>query len=93
MPHCPALGAVVAKAHILEAKALADRAREGPWIERLDDLGLDLEEGEEVVQVERLGGDARDAHEEVLHEAAQPQEGAGEEGEVADAELAVNGGL
>ena len=52
------------------------------------DLRLDLEEREQVVEVERLAGDGREARQQPFEKIAQPAERAGEERQVADGELA-----
>jgi hypothetical protein len=54
MSYGPAFGARVAEPHVLEDEPLAERLRDGARIGRRDDLRLDLEEGEQVVEVERL---------------------------------------
>ena len=59
--HRPALGAGIAEADVLEGEAFADRRRERPRIRRRHDLRLDLEEREQVVEIERLSGDLREA--------------------------------
>ena len=56
---------------------------------RRDDLRLDLEEGEEVVEVERLPRHLREAGEQAFEQVAQSAEGPGQEGEVADGEVAA----
>ena len=87
--HRPALGAGIAEADVLEHEALADRLRERQRVRRRHDLRLDLEEREQVVEVERLAGDLREADQQAFEQVAQPAERAGEEGQVADRELAV----
>ncbi len=89
MAHRPALGAGIAEADVLEGEAVADRRREGTRILRRDDLRLDLEEGEQVVEVERLPRHLREADQQPLQQGAQAEERAGQEGEVADAEAAA----
>ena len=89
MAHRPALRARVAEAHVLEREPFADGDGHRPRIRRGDDLGLDLEEREEVVEVEGLARHLREADEEPLEQVAQPAERAGQEGEVADREVAA----
>ena len=61
----------------------------GLWRQR--DRRLDVEEGKEIVEIERLAGDLGDADQELFEQAVQPEERAGEEGKVAERELAVDG--
>ena len=61
----------------------------GTGIARRADLRLDLEEREQVVEVERLSCDLREADQQSFEQVAQAPERAGEERQVADAEFAV----
>src|SRR6185312_7545349 len=87
--HREALGARVTEAGVLEREALADRPGERQRAGLAADLGLDLEEREEVVEVERLPGDAGKADQESFEQRAQPPERPREERQVADRERAV----
>src|SRR5205823_11745793 len=69
--HRPMLGPRIAEADVLEREPLANRIRKRARIRRRGDLGLDLEEREEVVQIERLARDRREAAEEILEEVSQ----------------------
>ncbi len=64
-------------------------AGNGTRVRRRDDLGLDLEEREQVVEVERLPRDLREADQQAFEQVAQAPEGAGEERQVADGEVAA----
>ncbi len=87
--HRPALGAGIAEADVLEREAALDRHRERPRIRRRHDLGLDLEERKQIVEVERLARDLREADQQVLQQIAQAPERAGEKRQIADREIAV----
>ena len=90
--HRPVLGIRVAEADILERRCPTRIGRgNGSAFGRRRDRGPDLEEREQVVEIERLAGDLREAEEQAFEQAPQPQEGAGQEGQVADAELAAHG--
>ena len=69
--HGPALGAGIAEADILEDDALPERHRERLRAWRLDDGRLDVEEGEQVVEIERLAGDLGEADQDLLEEAVE----------------------
>ena len=64
--HRPALGVGIAEADILEDDALADRLRERLRVGRQRDGRLDVEEGEQVVEIERLAGDLGEADQDLL---------------------------
>jgi hypothetical protein len=70
----PALGAGIAESDVFESEAPGERHRERPRIRRRNDLGLDLEEREEIVEVERLPRDLREPHQHALEQIAQPPE-------------------
>ncbi len=72
--HRPALGPRVAEADVFEDEALADRLREGQRIGRRGDLRREVEEREEVVEIERLAGDLREADQQPFEEVAQAAE-------------------
>ena len=86
----PALGAGVAEAHVLEAEAAGDRPRHRQRPGRRGDSRLDREEGEQVVQVQRLAGDLGEADQQPLQQLPQATEAAGQESQVADGEVAVH---
>ena len=88
MAYRPALGAGIDEAHILEHEAFADRPGERQGIGRRMDFRPDLEEGEEIVEVERLAGHGREAAQQRFEQRAKPAERAREEGEVAHGEFA-----
>ena len=88
MAHRPALGAGIDEADILEDEALADRPGKRPRILGRQDLRPHLEEGEEIVEIERLARRRREARQQPLQKGAQAAERAGEKGEVADREVA-----
>ena len=54
------------------------------------DFRLDLEEGEQVIEVQRLSGHLREPHEQAFQQLPQAAETAREEGEVADREIALH---
>src|SRR5687768_13884864 len=54
------------------------------------DLGLDLEEREQVVEIQRLSGYLRETDEQSFEQLPQAAEAARQEGEVADAEVALH---
>ena len=89
----PPLRAGIAEADALEREALADRLGERQRLGGRHDAGRDLEEREEVVEVERLPGDGREAREQPFEERAEAAERAGEEREVADREVAADGAV
>ena len=57
MAHRPTLGAVIDEADILEHEAVANRPGKGQGIGRRMDFRPDREEGEEIVEIERLARD------------------------------------
>ena len=85
----PALGAGIDEADILEHEAVADRMRERPRIGRRQDLRPRLEEGEQVVEIERLPRHRREAEQQAFEQGAQAQERARQERQIADRELAL----
>src|ERR1700674_4305408 len=87
----PSLGPLVAKADILEHEARADRIRQRQRIAWRDDAGLDIQKGEQVVEIERLPRDLRKAKQQPVKQALEPEEGADQEGHVTEAELAGHG--
>src|SRR5690606_27553750 len=89
----PPIGAGIAEAYALEREPLADRLGERARVLGRGHLRRDLEEREEVVEVERLPGDGREAGEEPFEQAPQAAERAGEEREVADREVAARGAV
>src|SRR5689334_1452778 len=91
MPHRPMFGARITETDVLERESLADRIRKRARICGRRDLRLDLEEREQVVQIQRLARDRREAGEEILEERVEAPEGAREEREVADREVALEG--
>ncbi len=91
MAHRPLLGVGIAEADVLEHEAARDRSRHGHRVGTRGDLRFNGEEREQVVQVQRLPGDLREADQQALQQLAQAQEAAGEEGQVTDAEVAADG--
>ena len=86
----PFLGVRIAEAHVLEREAARDRPRYRHGTGRAADLRLDLEERIQVVQVQRLSGDLREADQQALEQLSQAAEAAGQEGQVADGEIAAD---
>ena len=74
--HRPALGIRIAESHILEGEAVADRAGKGQRAGLGDDARLDLEEREEVIEIQRLPRDRREAGEEIVEERGEAPIGA-----------------
>ena len=64
--------------------------RHGQRVCRGDDLGPDLEEREQVVEIQRLAGDLRETDQQSFQQLAQAAEAAGQERQVADAEIALD---
>ncbi len=76
------------KPDILEHKTLADRLREGQRIFRREDFRLDLEKGEQVIEIKRLARRGRKAREQPFEKIAQTPERAREERKIAHREFA-----
>src|SRR4051812_30013952 len=85
------IGIGVSEADILELNPDAQRLRKWTWIGRRRDPRPDIEEREQILKIQGLAGDLREAQKQSLKETAQPQERTGQEREVADAELALDG--
>src|SRR5690606_35954650 len=66
-----ALRARIAEADVVEDDSLPQRHGEGPGVLRLGDGRLDIEERVEIVEIERLPGDPREADEDPLEEAVE----------------------
>ncbi len=76
------------KPDVLEREARLNRRGERARARRRDDLGLHLEEREQVVQIQRLSGHLREPGEQAFEQRAQSPERAGQKREVADGEVA-----
>ncbi|KAG0771304.1 hypothetical protein G6F22_016594 [Rhizopus arrhizus] len=88
--HRPLLGIGIAETDVLEHEALTDRLRHAYGALARVDFRLDLEEREQVIQVQRLAGHLREPDQQAFQQLAQAQEAAGEEGQVADREVAAH---
>src|SRR3954471_12504050 len=91
VPNGPPLAPGIREADVLEDEALRDWSRHRRRTRSRGDRRLHLEEGEEVLEVQRLLGDRAHTEEQVLNRAAAAREGAGEEGQRADGDRARNG--
>ena len=85
----PALGFGIAEADAFEHEAARDRARDRDRVGLRANLRHDLEERIQIVEVQRLAGDLREADEQTFEQLPQAAEAAGEERQVADAEIAL----
>ena len=89
----PLLGVAVLKAHILEHEAFPDGIGEGPH--RLAfvaaDAGLELEEVEEILEVERALGHRAEAAQNPFEQSPHAGKRAGQKRELADADAPVHG--
>jgi len=68
MAHSPSLGAGIDEAHILEHESLTDRLGERTRTFRRQDFGPDLEEGKQVIEIERLARGGRKTRQKTFKE-------------------------
>ena len=86
------LGATgIGEADVFELEALADGAGGRDGVGPVFEVGFGREEVKEVLDVEGLFGDVGEAAEDAFHAGAGAEEGSGEEGEITDGEVALDG--